>query len=82
VGMKVYLRGLASQIPGHTGMEPYLRFALTQPVSTIIIGCDDLMQLEENVRFARAFAPMTGEEQEALVRHVAPFARQLMYYKP
>ena len=82
VGMKVYLRGLASQIPGHAGMEPYLRFALSQPVSTIIIGCDDLMQLEENVRFARAFAPMTNDEQEALVRRVAPFARQLMYYKP
>jgi aryl-alcohol dehydrogenase-like predicted oxidoreductase len=82
VGMKVYLHGLASQLPGHTGMDPYLRFALSQPVSTIIIGCDDLMQLEENVRFARAFAPMTDEEQEALVRHVAPFARQLMYYKP
>ncbi len=82
VGMKVYLRGLAAQLPGHTGMEPYLRFALSQPVSTIIIGCDDLIQLEENVRFASAFAPMTEEEQEALVRHVAPFARQLMYYKP
>ena len=82
VGMKVYLRGLAAQLPGHTGMEPYLRFALSQPVSTIIIGCDDLMQLEENVRFARGFTPMTDEEQEALVRHVAPFARQLMYYKP
>jgi len=82
VGMKVYLRGLAAQLPGHTGMEPYLRFALSQPVSTIVIGCDDLTQLEENVRFASAFAPMTEEEQEALVRHVAPFARQLMYYKP
>src|SRR6266571_1415577 len=82
VGMKVYLRGLAAQLPGHTGMEPYLRFALSQPVSTIIIGCDDLIQLEENVRFARAFTPMTDEEQEELVRHVSPFARQLMYYKP
>lgn len=82
VGMKVYLRGLAAQIPGHGGMEPYLRFALSQPVSSIVIGCDDLRQLEENVRFARAFAPMTDEEQEELVLHVAPFARHLMYYKP
>ena len=52
IGMKVYLRGLAARIPGHTGMEPYLRFALSHPVSTIVIGCDDLAQLEENVRFA------------------------------
>jgi len=82
IGMKVYLRGLAARIPGHTGMEPYLRFALSQPVSTVVIGCDDLRQLEENIRFASSFQPMTKPEQDDLVRHVAPFARQLMYYKP
>jgi aryl-alcohol dehydrogenase-like predicted oxidoreductase len=82
VGMKVYLRGLAARIPGEGGMEPFLRFAISQPVSTVIVGCDDLRQLEENVRFAGTFQPMPVEEQEELVRRVAPFARQLMYYKP
>jgi len=82
VGMKVYLRGIAARIAGRGGLEPYLRFALSQPVTNIIIGCDDLGQLEENVRFASSFRPMGGEEQEALVRAVAPHARQLMYYKP
>jgi aryl-alcohol dehydrogenase-like predicted oxidoreductase len=82
VGMKVYLRGLAARLPGCSGMAPFLRFALSQPVSTIVIGCDDLLQMEENVRFARSFAPMSKEEQEELVFRVAPFARQLMYYKP
>lgn len=69
VGMKVYLRGLASRLPGHPGMGPYLRFALSQPVSTIVIGCDDLAQLEENVRCARSFAPMSEAEQADLARH-------------
>jgi aryl-alcohol dehydrogenase-like predicted oxidoreductase len=82
VGMKVYLRGLVCRIPGHADMAPYLRFALSQPVSTIVIGCDDLRQIEENVRLARSFAPLTDEEQEALVRNFAPHARQFMYYKP
>jgi aryl-alcohol dehydrogenase-like predicted oxidoreductase len=82
VGMKVYLRGLAARIPGYVGMEPFLRYALSQTVSTVIIGCDDLQQLEENVRFATTFHPMTAEEQQELVRRVAPLARQLMYYKP
>jgi len=82
IGMKVYLRGLAAQIPGYRGMEPFLRFALSQPVSTVVIGCDDLRQLEENVRFASAFQPLTAGESEALARQVAPYARQLMYYKP
>ncbi len=82
IGMKVYLRGLAAKIPGYTGMEPYLRFALSQPVSTVVIGCDDLRQLEENVSFASCFKPMTKDESEALVKQVAPLARKLMYYKP
>jgi len=82
VGMKVYLRGLAARIPGFGGMEPFLRYALSQPVSTVIIGCDDLQQLDANIRFASAFQPMTAEEQQELVRRVAPLARQLMYYKP
>ena len=82
VGMKVYLRGLAARLPGEEGLEPFLRFALSQPVSTIVIGCDDLRQLEENVRYAETFQPMPADKQEELVRRVAPFARQLMYYKP
>jgi hypothetical protein len=32
IGMKVYYRGLTTRIPGHTGMELYLRFALSQPM--------------------------------------------------
>lgn len=82
VGMKVYLRGQAARLPWYTDMEPFLRFALSQPVSTVVIGCDDLRQLEENVRFAERFVPLDDVEQRRLVREVAPFARQLMYYKP
>ena len=82
IGMKVYFRGFASKLPGYTGMEPYLRFALSQPVTNIVVGCDSIAQLEENVRFAEAFTPMTPEEQQKLVRDTDPFARKLMYYKP
>jgi aryl-alcohol dehydrogenase-like predicted oxidoreductase len=82
IGMKVYCRGFASKLPGYTGMEPFFRFALSQPVTNIVIGCDDIVQLEENVRFAESFEPMTEEEQKKLVRDVEPFSRQLMYYKP
>ena len=82
VGMKTYFRGAAARMPGYTSMEPFLRFALSQPVSTIVIGCDDLGQLEENVRFAEAFEPMPSDAQQKLVRDVAPFASQLASYRP
>jgi predicted aldo/keto reductase-like oxidoreductase len=82
IGMKVYLRGSASGLPWYTGMEPFLRFALSQSVSTVVIGCDDIVQLEQNVAFAGSFEPMTLGAQQKLIRDVSPFARQLMYYKP
>jgi predicted aldo/keto reductase-like oxidoreductase len=82
IGMKVYLRGFASRLPWYTTMEPFLRFALSQPVTNVVIGCDNIAQLEQNVEFAHSFEPMTPEEQQKLIRDVSPFARQLMYYKP
>jgi aryl-alcohol dehydrogenase-like predicted oxidoreductase len=82
VAMKTYFRGMAARIPGYESMEPFFRFALSQPVSTAVIGCDSVEQLEENAGFAASFTPLSGEETEALVGFVAPYARQLMYYKP
>ncbi len=82
IGMKVYFRGLAERLPWYTSMEPFLRFALSQPITNIVIGCDDVRQLEENVRFARSFEPMTDKEMRELISDVSLFARQLMYYKP
>jgi predicted aldo/keto reductase-like oxidoreductase len=82
IGMKVYFRGFAAKIPGFKGMEPYLRFALSQPISTVVIGCDNVDQLEENVSMARSFKSLSQEEAKDLVDHISPYAKQLMYYKP
>jgi aryl-alcohol dehydrogenase-like predicted oxidoreductase len=81
IAMKVYFRGFAERIPGYTGMKPFYRFALSHPITTAVIGCDDLPQLEENAEFARSFMPMKDEEMQDLKDLVAPHARQLMYYK-
>jgi len=82
IAMKIYFRGFATRIPGFTGMEPFFRFALSQPVTTAVIGCDDIHQLEENVSFASSFTPVPQKEQDELLEFVAPYARQLMHYKP
>ncbi len=82
IGMKVYFQGLAGRLPWCTSMEPFLRFALSQPIANVVIGCDDIGQLEENVRFAESYIPMTDLEMQALVHEVSHSARKLMYYKP
>jgi aryl-alcohol dehydrogenase-like predicted oxidoreductase len=81
IAMKVYLRGFASRLPWYSGMEPFLRFALSQHVTLAVIGCDNLDQLEENVRFASTFKPMGDDELQDLIDEVYPYGRKLMYYK-
>lgn len=82
IGMKVYLRGFASKLPWYSTMEPFFRFALSRTISTVVIGCDSVKQLEENVRLAESFEPLSDAETQELVTGVGPFARSLMYYKP
>lgn len=81
VAMKVYFRGFAAKLPWFTGMEPFFRFALSQAVSTSVIGCDDIRQLEENAALAASFNPMPEDEKQGLIDKIEPYARQLMYYK-
>ncbi len=82
IAMKVYFRGLVSRFPRVDSAEPFYRFALSHPVTTAIIGCDTIAQLEENVSSARSFASLDDKEMGSLIDFVAPYARQLMYYKP
>ena len=82
IGMKVYFRGLVTRIPGFGSIDPYYRYALSQPVSTVVIGCDNIRQLEENVRAAENFQPMSEKDRKDMEDFISPYARQLMYYKP
>lgn len=62
IGMKIPARGRIFREGGLTSMEPAMRYVLTLPVSTVIIGISTLKELEENVRIAREFTPMTKQE--------------------
>ncbi|MBM4140327.1 MAG: aldo/keto reductase [Nitrospira sp.] len=82
IGMKVYFRGLAKRLPWFDTMEPFFHFALSQSITTAVIGCDSISQLVENVQIASRFSPMSVDMIKTLIRNVTPFARRLMYYKP
>ncbi len=82
VGMKVLCRGMWLRVPGLSSPEPWIRYALSQDVSTIVIGCDDPQQVEDNVAAVREAKPFSPAEGDELEKRVAPYARELMYYKP
>ena len=64
--------GIAGQA-GLTAAEAY-RYALSQPVSTQVVGHDQHGAAEQNIALARGFTPMTDSEQAALAEKVKPFA--------
>jgi predicted aldo/keto reductase-like oxidoreductase len=81
LGMKTLSRGICVKIFGEESVKDFLQFALTQPITTAVVGCDTLDQLETNVTAATGFEPMGEKEQEILMVKVRPYARELMYYK-
>ena len=81
LGMKTLSRGVCVKIFGEESVENFLRFALTQPITTAVVGCDTSEQLEVNVQVARSFVPLPQREQEILMAKVKSYARELMYYK-
>jgi predicted aldo/keto reductase-like oxidoreductase len=81
VGMKVPAGGRIFRSGGITSMEPAMRYVLTLPVSTIIVGIDDLAQLEENVRIAREFKPMSDAEMRRTEELVRPYHTDATWFK-
>ena len=81
LGMKTLSRGVCAKIFGNESIETFLRFALTQSISTAVVGCETIDQLEMNVRIARSFQPMDQLEQNVLISRVKSYSRELMYYK-
>lgn len=81
LGMKTLSRGVCIKIFGDESVENFLRFAMTQPISVAVVGCESIEQLEMNVRIAQSFQPMPQKDQDILLSKVKSYARELMYYK-
>jgi aryl-alcohol dehydrogenase-like predicted oxidoreductase len=67
--------------PGVINMREAMQFTLTHPVSTVIIGCDNVAQLEENVRIARDFTPLSNAQMASINELAAPVAKQSLFFR-
>ena len=67
--------------PGTLAMKEAMYYVLSQPVSTVIIGCDTIAQLEENVQLARDFTPLSPRQLAALSAKAQPVARQALFFR-
>ena len=67
--------------PGTLKMREAMYFTLSRPVSTVIIGCDNLAQLEENVQLARDFTPLNEKQTAELVARAEPCAKPSLFFR-
>jgi len=67
--------------PGTLDMREALSYTLTLPVSTVIVGCDGVAQLEENVTLAREFTPLSAGQMAALQARSAPCSKQALFFR-
>jgi len=67
--------------PGTLAMREALYFALSLPVSTVIVGCDSIPQLEENVQLAREFTPLSERQMKTLTARAEPVSKQALFFR-
>jgi aryl-alcohol dehydrogenase-like predicted oxidoreductase len=84
VAMKTLCRGQLPQMTEEPDdlVKELLAYALSQSVTLAVVGADSVKQVEQLAAAVRDFVPMSPEEARRLEEAVAPYARQLMYYKP
>ena len=81
IGMKIPARGRLLREDGVATMKDAMRYVLTLPVSTVIVGVDTLAELEENVAIAREFAPLDDAGMKRLEDLARPHAEEAMFFK-
>src|SRR5271157_2493014 len=75
--------GMAVQAttPGTLTIREAMYYTLSRPVSTVIIGCDSIAQLEENVQLAREFTPLSDQQTAELVKRAEPVSKQSLFFR-
>jgi aryl-alcohol dehydrogenase-like predicted oxidoreductase len=69
IGMKVFGLGRLAHV-----YDRALRYTLGLPVSTTIVGCSTMEELEKDLEIAEEFVPLSGPERLAFFAEVLPLA--------
>jgi aryl-alcohol dehydrogenase-like predicted oxidoreductase len=81
VGMKIPARDRIFAHGGIITIKEAMEYVMSLPVSTIIIGIDDIPQLEENIKIAQKFRPLTADQMLAIEEKTKPYYKELQFFK-
>jgi predicted aldo/keto reductase-like oxidoreductase len=81
IGMKSLGGGPGGNIlkAGNLKAKDCIRYAMSQPISTLVSGMDSLDILQKNLEIAANFTPMTIEEKEILLEKSKIYAKNEKY---
>jgi aryl-alcohol dehydrogenase-like predicted oxidoreductase len=81
IGMKTL--GAGNYIHPESGLNPQtlIRFALSQDVDLVIVGCSTAGEARLLARIDQEHTAMSEEEQTQLIEIVRPYAHRLAYYR-
>jgi len=81
VGMKIPARDRIFAHGGIITIKEAMEYVMSLPVSTIIIGLDDIAQLEENIKIAENFKPLNADQMLAIEEKTKPYYKDLLFFK-
>lgn len=81
VGMKIPARDRIFAHGGIITIKEAMEYVMSLPISTIIIGLDDIAQLEENIKIAENFKPLSAEQMLAIEEKIKPYYKEIMFFK-
>ncbi|MGB9665195.1 MAG: aldo/keto reductase [Ignavibacteria bacterium] len=81
IGMKIPARGRIFRNGGITTMKQAMEYVLTLPVSTVIVGISTLNELEENIKIAKNFKPLSEKQMRELEELTKPYFDEAAWFK-
>jgi uncharacterized protein len=81
IGMKIPARDRIFRPDGITSIKGPMTYVLSLPVSTVIIGCKTVKQLEENVEIAKNFTPMPAAEMAKLEQVTSTYVADALWFR-
>jgi predicted aldo/keto reductase-like oxidoreductase len=72
---------MATSKPGTITIKEALSYSMSLPVSTTIIGVDNVAQIEEDVQIASEFSPLSEAQMKEIEYKTLPIVRQGLYFR-
>lgn len=81
IAMKACSRGRLFDPAGINKMKDALDYVFTLPISTAIVGYDNIKQLVENVQTAQDFKPLNNIQMRELEKKCEPYNNLALYFR-